>query len=359
MSYNKSVLIKNTFTTSSSNSSNPTTAPSTAPTVRAFAKTPPVTFSSFIVKSALHVSWNSVPNATSYFIDVSKDSSFNTLIAGYSNRKVKGTVEIIDNLDTNTTYHIRVRAYNIAGTGPNSTRLTVSTQPTIAQTIPAMSNVAIDGFVSVSWQIPPGVSSFKLDISSDNFYIDYVDGYKGRVIISDSSNTVCPAGSLCTITVNVPAELFTVGKTYLARFRSISTLGESENSPPNFGRVFTGPQPPLVPVNLLYIDPYSLESSYNLCQSDLSDNLSIPPQPVTIYLEEGCSLDDIEQCTIFDADRNTVFNRQGFYVNTGDGTLNTRTVYWIVYFYYPYLKVVSKKSCSNNAWSPFNPGFEL
>ena len=60
------------------------------------------------------VTWNSVSDASSYRIDVSKDPNFTTMEDGYNNTEVQGTSCDLSDLDPGT-YYVRVRAVNSSG----------------------------------------------------------------------------------------------------------------------------------------------------------------------------------------------------------------------------------------------------
>ncbi len=74
--------------------------------------------------------WNSVPNITTYRIDVSTDN-FNTFVR--ENAWVADTSFTINNLPPATNFQYRIRAFNSAGTSVNSNNIT--TQTLIATTV--------------------------------------------------------------------------------------------------------------------------------------------------------------------------------------------------------------------------------
>src|SRR5690606_7208428 len=65
-------------------------------------------------------SWNSVPGATSYRLDVSTVSNFSSYVGQYHDYYVSETSSTVFPLSGNQTYHYRVRAVGSSGTSTNS-----------------------------------------------------------------------------------------------------------------------------------------------------------------------------------------------------------------------------------------------
>lgn len=81
-----------------------------------------------LTRYAFTANWGSVTGATGYRLDVSNSSSFSILLKGYNNLDVGNvTSKPVTGLKANTTYYVRLRAYNAAGVSPNSTTLVVKT----------------------------------------------------------------------------------------------------------------------------------------------------------------------------------------------------------------------------------------
>jgi phosphodiesterase/alkaline phosphatase D-like protein len=101
-------------------------------TTRAVIPAAPVLKTTAVGRTSFTLGWDAVPGATGYRLDVSTRSDFATRISGYSNlslgnvtsRTVSGSA-----VKSNTTYHVRLRATNSAGTSPNSATLVVKTLP--------------------------------------------------------------------------------------------------------------------------------------------------------------------------------------------------------------------------------------
>lgn len=72
--------------------------------------------------------WTGVSGATGYRLDVSTSNMFRAYVPGYQNLDVGNTTSAnVTVLSANTTYYYRVRAYNGAGTSPNSNVINVKT----------------------------------------------------------------------------------------------------------------------------------------------------------------------------------------------------------------------------------------
>ena len=82
-----------------------------------------------VISSGFTATWNSVSGATGYRLDVSTNSSFSSFVAGYQNLDVGNVTSVaISGLSADTTYYYRVRAYDSAGAGANSSTVTVTTE---------------------------------------------------------------------------------------------------------------------------------------------------------------------------------------------------------------------------------------
>jgi hypothetical protein len=79
------------------------------------------TRSSFLAK------WPAVAGATNYRLDVSTTPSFDSYVTGYRDRDIaNGTCHIVSGLERGTQYYYRVRAYDAAGMGGNSSEATAA-----------------------------------------------------------------------------------------------------------------------------------------------------------------------------------------------------------------------------------------
>jgi hypothetical protein len=65
--------------------------------------------------SSITISWSAVSGANSYFIDVSTNASFTSLLNAYNNLNASSNTFSITGLSASTKYFIRIRATNVAG----------------------------------------------------------------------------------------------------------------------------------------------------------------------------------------------------------------------------------------------------
>ncbi|MDI3504164.1 MAG: hypothetical protein PWP64_1100 [Candidatus Cloacimonadota bacterium] len=81
-----------------------------------------------ITMDGFRARWNSVPNATSYSLDVSMSINFDSFVNGYNGYSVSGTNHTLSGLIAGTDYFYRVRAVNSAGPSINSNIVSLSTE---------------------------------------------------------------------------------------------------------------------------------------------------------------------------------------------------------------------------------------
>jgi uncharacterized delta-60 repeat protein len=117
-----------TVTAASSAGTGPASAASSSVTPVPDIATPLATVASNIVLSGFTANWNSVPGAASYHLDVATDSSFSSMVSGYSDLDVGNvTSKAVTDLPSGTTYFYRVRAYSSTSTSFASNIITVIT----------------------------------------------------------------------------------------------------------------------------------------------------------------------------------------------------------------------------------------
>lgn len=84
---------------------------------------------SSVATTQFQASWSFVDFADYYFIDVSTNAEFSSYVSGYQNRQVGLTTILVSGLTENTTYYIRVRAFNDVGTSSFTPTTTQTTAP--------------------------------------------------------------------------------------------------------------------------------------------------------------------------------------------------------------------------------------
>lgn len=150
--------------------------------------TPPTTLSAPVISASsisaaqFSLLWFAVQNATVYVLDVSLNSSFTQLVAGYSQKNVGGvTNTLVTGLSAGTTYYVRLRAYD----GNNSTfsgysnilTLTTTTNPAIILSaspqgfsVPAagQNNLILTISANVAWTLTCNQSFVQLSQTAGN-----------------------------------------------------------------------------------------------------------------------------------------------------------------------------------------------
>jgi subtilisin-like proprotein convertase family protein len=87
------------------------------------------------------LTWNAIPNTTSYYLEIATDAAFNNVVYTAT---VAGTSHLVgSNLPSNTQLYWRVRAANICGTGAFATPFSFTTANFVYATYCATPNLAI------------------------------------------------------------------------------------------------------------------------------------------------------------------------------------------------------------------------
>lgn len=115
--------------------------------------------SSTITTNQFTIKWDATTNASSYRVDVSKNSNFTEMLNGYNNKVVSDTSCVVTGLDRNTTYYYRVRAAN--SSGAQSASSTSKSVKTFKSEVIYNDNGGVGGpkrtDLNASWQLPASV----------------------------------------------------------------------------------------------------------------------------------------------------------------------------------------------------------
>jgi RHS repeat-associated protein len=164
-----------------------------------------------ITSTAFTATWNAVPGATGYRLDVSIDN-FNSNLASYNNLIVTGTSQVVSGLSAGSTYQYRVRAVNQYGASGNSTAIIIYTAPP-APIASGATNITSNSFTA-NWSSAGGATGYRLDVSTAPNFSSYVIGYQNLAV----------AGTGKAVT-NLP-----VNKTFYYRVRAENNTTPSLNS---------------------------------------------------------------------------------------------------------------------------------
>ena len=154
-----------------------------------------------VIAGGFSAAWNAVGSASGYRLDVSSDSSFGSFVSGYQDLDLGNvTTKNITGLNPNTTYYYRVRGYNSAGTGPNSSTAVVTTSATVVIAAPLtvstlagqpLSNGSADGTgTSARFYYPSGAA---VD-SAGNLYVADTDNDTIRKVAVSTGAVTTLAG---------------------------------------------------------------------------------------------------------------------------------------------------------------------
>jgi hypothetical protein len=158
-----------------------------------------------ISETSFVVNWDSIGNSISYQIDVATNNSFTNFAAGYNNKTVNQTYDLITGLSPGTNYYIRVRAVGTENISLNSNVLTQITVP-LAPNQPVITDVT-DITFTASWNAVVGATSYRLDIATDSAFTNFVTNYQNRIVNR-----------------NVSVIGLTPNTTYYVRVRAVNTV---------------------------------------------------------------------------------------------------------------------------------------
>jgi phosphodiesterase/alkaline phosphatase D-like protein len=171
-----------------------TSANSDTISVVTVAAAPSVVAASGVFSTSFTARWTAVTGATSYQLDVSTNTTFTSMVLGYNNLEVNvGASKSVSGLSAGTSYSYRVRAVNAAGTSANSNTISLLTVPAAPSAV-AATIISSSGFTA-NWSTASGASSYRLDVSSDNFasnvtnYQDLTVGGTSQAVTGLSAGT--------------------------------------------------------------------------------------------------------------------------------------------------------------------------
>src|SRR5258708_1054149 len=117
-----------------------------------------------ITTTSFQANWEASPAASGYELDISPDN-FSSFLTGYNSKAISVLSDNVSGLSPNTSYQYQVRAVS-TGVSGNSNSISVLT----LADAPVVSVSAITGTsFTASWGSVSGISTYALDLSTDNF----------------------------------------------------------------------------------------------------------------------------------------------------------------------------------------------
>jgi parallel beta-helix repeat protein len=156
--------------------------------------------------------WSSSSTSTGYYIDVSSNSSFTTLLSGYSNKFVGNVTSItVTGLTQKNYYFYRVRATNTYGTSGNSNSITVTTLPNPPSAPSGLTAVSCNDQVTLTWTA-----------NTETDFLRY------RIYGGTSANPTTKIDSTATGSISAVTKILsglTHGQTYYFRITAVVSPG--------------------------------------------------------------------------------------------------------------------------------------
>ena len=132
--------------------------------------------------------WDSVTNASSYVLDISRNENFTDLLNGYRAKEVVDTFEVVTGLLRNTVYYYRVRSKGFGAVSDNSEAMTVRTTFFASPKAREAIELQPTSFRAV-WQPVEAADSYRLDVASDANFDNILSGYN-NLAITDTTQLV-------------------------------------------------------------------------------------------------------------------------------------------------------------------------
>jgi len=172
--------------------------------------TPEITSINNVGSGSFKVNWYSVPGATTYQIDVSTNSNFNTFVQGYNNATVTGTNLTVTGLSAGNNYFVRLRASNGTSTSNNSNTASTITCPNAPSSI-IITNHTESSF-DIHWESVAGATSYLIDVAHSN---TFTSGHCFNLPVTTTSKSITGLYS---------------GTIFYVRVRAVNAGGSSANS---------------------------------------------------------------------------------------------------------------------------------
>ncbi len=132
--------------------------------------------------------WDSIANAASYVLDVSRNESFTSYVTGYQAKEVVDTFEVINGLLRNTTYYYRVRSKGFGAVSASSNVIQVTTSSFASPRALEAIELQPTSFRAV-WRPVTGADSYRLEVATDANFENNLAAYD-NILVTDTTQQV-------------------------------------------------------------------------------------------------------------------------------------------------------------------------
>ncbi len=184
-----------------------------------------------ITQTEFTANWETTLGVDAYLFDVSQSADFSDFLEGFEALEVTGTSFNISELTPGEIYFYRVSGQNengISGYSAIEEVLLAPGEPVFS----GIENIETDEF-EVLWDEVQGAEEYSLDISLDDDFDGFLDGYEGK-LVSGASHVI---------------DDLNPGKEYYLRLKAINQSGES-----GFSNVFKALTLPSMPGDLTFTE---------------------------------------------------------------------------------------------------------
>ena len=132
--------------------------------------------------------WDSVANASSYVVDISRNENFTSFVTGYQAKEVVDTLEVVSGLLRNTNYFYRVRSKGFGAVSANSNVVRVTTSSFASPRALEAANLQPTSFRAV-WRPVNGADSYRLEVATDANFENPLPAYD-NITVNDTLQQV-------------------------------------------------------------------------------------------------------------------------------------------------------------------------
>ena len=150
--------------------------------------TPTARLATSVRIDGFQANWDSVANAASYVLDVSRNENFSNFVTGYQAKEVVDTAEVIDGLLRSTNYYYRVRSKNFGAVSANSNVIQVTTSSFTSPRALEAIELQPTSFRAL-WRPVEGADSYRLEVATDANFTNNLAAYND-ISVTDTTMQV-------------------------------------------------------------------------------------------------------------------------------------------------------------------------